>query len=255
MSDHSTVATPDRQVPFASGVFNVRDLGGIPTVGGDHLRRGVVYRADGLHRIPEDEVERLAELGIRTVVDLRTAGEIQDAPSVTTDAVTVLHLPVLREIWPADSFADPQLDAVSFLVDRYLEMLEEGSEAIAAVFALLASEASRPLVFHCSAGKDRTGVIAALLLASAGVSDDEIADDYSTSAAAMAKLVEWVREHRPEAADAMAAQPAAFLSAPPEAMHVFLARVRSRWGSVTDYLTSIGVPPETLAAVRQALVP
>jgi hypothetical protein len=97
-------------------------------------------------------------------------------------------------------------------------------------------------------------VLAALLLASVGVGDDDIAEDYTTSAAAMAKLVEWVREQRPEAADAMARQPAAFLSCPPEAMHVFLARLRRRWGSVDAYLASIGVEPETLASVRSALL-
>jgi protein-tyrosine phosphatase len=247
----------ERHVPFAAGAFNVRDLGGLRTIGGEVLRRGVVYRADGLHRLPPDEIRRLAALGVRTVVDLRSAGELATAASIEAEDIVVLHLPVLRDTWSHDAFADGErtVDAVSFLVDRYLEMLDEGAAAIGSVFELLGTEGCRPLAFHCSAGKDRTGVIAALLLASVGVADDDIADDYTTSAAAMAKLVDWVRTQRPEAADAMARQPAAFLSCPPEAMHVFLARVRLRWGSVDRYLDSIGVGAPTRAGVRAALLP
>ena len=253
---HLVPTVDDRHVPFAAGAFNVRDLGGLSTMGGQVLRRGVAYRADGLHRLPPAEVGRLAELGVRTVVDLRTAGELEVAKSVVGDGIVVLHLPILREVWPHDAFDEVDTaDAVSFLVDRYLEMLDEGATAIAAIFELVATEGCRPLAFHCSAGKDRTGVIAALLLATAGVPDDDIADDYTTSAVAMEKLVEWVQARSPEAADAMSRQPAAFLSCPPEAMHVFLARVRSQWGSVAGYLQAIGVSSDTLAAVRAAFLP
>ena len=256
MTDLSSATTADRHVPFDAGAFNVRDLGGLRTIAGDSLRRGVAYRADGLHRLPTEEIERLASLGVRTVVDLRTAGEIEIAASMAADDIAVVHLPVLRDVWSHEDFggdAAPS-DAVSFLVDRYLEMLEEGAEAIAAIFGLLAEDGARPLAFHCSAGKDRTGVIAALLLSSLGVADDDIAEDYTTSAAAMDKLVEWIRAQRPEAADAMAKQPAVFLTCPPEAMHVFLARLRERWGSVPAYLASIGVEPPTLEAVRAAFL-
>jgi len=245
----------ERHVPFAAGAFNVRDLGGLHTIAGDTVRRGVAYRADGLHRLPVEEIERLSSLGVRTVVDLRTVGEIDAAASLAADGIAVVHLPVLREVWPQDAFgSDAATDAVTFLVERYLEMLEEGAPAIAAIFDLLAAEASRPLAFHCSAGKDRTGVIAALLLSLLGVPDDDIAEDYTTSAVAMEKLVEWVRSQRPEAADAMAQQPAVFLACPPEAMHVFLARIRERWGSVERYLDSIGVTAPTRTSVRSAFL-
>lgn len=245
----------DRRIAFAGGAFNVRDLGGLRTMAGRSLRRGVAYRADGLHRLPAEEVRRLAELGVRTVVDLRTAGELEVAASVAGEGIVVLHLPVLREIWPHDAFDGVDTsDPVSFLVDRYLEMLEEGATAIAAVFELVGTDGRRPLAFHCSAGKDRTGVIAALLLSTVGVPDDDIAEDYTTSAIAMEKLVEWVRSRGPEAADAMAKQPAAFLSCPPEAMHVFLARIRQGWGSIEGYLRSIGVTGGTLDAVRAAFL-
>lgn len=252
--DAATNTIDPRRLPFASGAFNVRDLGGLPTEDGGNLARGLVYRADGLHRLPSAEVERLAAAGIRTVVDLRTSGELEIAASVRGEGIAVLHLPVLREVWPHDAFSEEETaDPVAFLVARYVEMLDEGRAAIAAIFGLLADEERRPLAFHCSAGKDRTGVVAALVLGLLGVPDDVIAEDYAASAEAMDQLVAWVREHRPESADAMAAQPKAILSCPAEAMHGFLDRVRSDFGSIDGYLAEIGVPEATIAAIRAAL--
>ena len=246
----------ERRFAFEHGCFNARDLGGLVTVDGRRLRSGVVYRADGLHRLPPGEVERLAAAGIRTVVDLRTAAELEVAPSfASVGDIEVHHLPVLREVWPRDQFgAEIDDDPVGFLVARYSEMLDEGRDAIAAVFALLADPARRPLAFHCSAGKDRTGVVAGLVLGLAGVPDDDIADDYASSAEAMAELAAWIRRYRPQAATSMDDQPAAFLSCPAPAMHGFLDIVRSHFGSVASYLASIGVRDETVAAVLDALV-
>jgi protein tyrosine/serine phosphatase len=253
--DVSTSSTAGRRVAFASGAFNVRDLGGLRTELGGRLRPGLVYRADGLHRLPAEEVRRLAELGVRTVVDLRTAGELEVAASVKGDGIVVLHLPVLREVWPHDAFSDEETaDPVAFLIARYLEMLDEGPAAISSVFELLSTPACRPLAFHCSAGKDRTGVVAALVLGALGVPDDVIAADYAASAEAMEKLVAWVRERRPEAADSMNAQPKAILSCPADAMHGFLDAVRERYGSVEGYLARIGVTEATMSAVHTALV-
>jgi protein tyrosine/serine phosphatase len=246
----------ERRLAFEHGCFNARDLGGLVTEDGRRLRAGVVYRADGLHRLPPGEVERLAAAGIRTVVDLRTAAELEVAPSFRgPDGIEVRHLPVLQAVWPKDEFG-PEIDddPVAFLVDRYAEMLDEGRDAIAAVFALLADPDRRPLAFHCSAGKDRTGVVAGLVLGLAGVPDDDIAEDYASSAEAMADLVAWIRRVRPQAATSMDEQPAAFLSCPADAMHGFLDVVRTRFGSVRSYLDSIGVPAATIAAVRDALL-
>lgn len=244
----------DRCVAFATGAFNVRDLGGLSVVGGGHVRRGCVYRADGLHRLPVAEVERLGAMGVRTVVDLRTTGELAKDASVRAEGILVVHLPVLREVW-TDGVLSPgeTADPSAFLVGRYLEMLDQGQEAIAGVFELLASATRRPLAFHCSAGKDRTGVLAALVLALLGVADDDIAEDYAASADAMDSLAGWMRENRPEAAASMALEPSAIASCPVEVMHLVLHDIRSRWGSISGYLSSIGVSDETMSSVRSAL--
>jgi protein tyrosine/serine phosphatase len=107
-----------------------------------------------------------------------------------------------------------------------------------------------PLVFHCSAGKDRTGVTAALILGLLGVPDDQIAADYAHTALAMDELIAWVRAQSPEAADSMTDQPKTFLSCPKEAMSGFLAELGQRFGSVEGYVETIGVPEATVATLR-----
>lgn len=244
----------DRTVAFATGAFNVRDLGGLATGNGGQVRRGCVYRADGLHRLPVAEVERLAAMGVRTVVDLRTTGEPAKDASICADGILVVHLPVLREVWTDGILTSGETaDPASFLVGRYLEMLDQGRDAIAAVLELLASDSWRPLALHCSAGKDRTGVVAALVLALLGVADDDIADDYAASAHAMDSLARWMRDNRPEPAASMALEPAAIASCPAEVMNSLLHHIRTRWVSVGGYLSSIGVSDETMSSVRSGL--
>jgi protein tyrosine/serine phosphatase len=140
------------------------------------------------------------------------------------------------------------------LADRYVEMLATGGDAIARTLLLLGDPASLPLVFHCAAGKDRTGVVAAMVLSLLGVSDDDIASDYSLSRLGMPRFKEWVITTFPEAADAMSDQPAAFLAAPAEAMHLFQARLRAQFGSVHDYVAGLGVTDATLDAVKENLL-
>jgi hypothetical protein len=109
-------------------------------------------------------------------------------------------------------------------------------------------------VFHCSAVKDRTGVLAALILAALGVDDDQIAADYHLSSRAMDRLVDWITATRPEIAEHMARQPGAFLSCPPDAIVGLLRSLRRQHGSVDCYLADVGVPAATLDALRDALL-
>jgi len=233
------------------GAFNIRDLGGYATNDGRSVRWQVLYRADGLHRIPLDATLAVAHLGWRTVMDLRTTGEV-DAGAFRAEGPEVIHLPILRSTWGIPEEAD--IEPVAFLSTHYLAMLDEGAAAIAAAFAILASPVRLPAVFHCSAGKDRTGVLAALVLASLDVPDDVIAADYHLSAGAVDQLVAWLTETRPDLSEEMSRQPKAFLSCPPAAMHTFLDALRARHGSVEAYLLGIGVAPSALAALRSNLL-
>lgn len=233
------------------GAFNIRDIGGYPTSSGRPVRGGVVYRADGLHRIPPGGASALRPLGWRTVIDLRTTREVA-CGAYRAEGVEVINLPMLRATWGIPEATE--IDPVEFLSGHYLQMLDEGARAIAEAFATLGSQVRLPAVFHCSAGKDRTGVLAALVLSALGVPEEVIAADYHLSAPAVEKLVEWMRVTRTDPSEEMPRQPQAVLSCPPEAMHTFLAGVRARFGSVEGYLTSIGIGAGAIQRLRRTLL-
>jgi protein-tyrosine phosphatase len=109
-------------------------------------------------------------------------------------------------------------------------------------------------LFHCAAGKDRTGVLAALVLGLVGVPDETIAADYGLSRVGMVAMLDWVRANRPEALDAMLDQPGVLLEAPPIAMRALLDGVRDQHGSVEGYASAIGVSAPTIDGLRANLL-
>ena len=242
----------DRSIAFDL-VFNVRDLGGLPTVDGGSVRRGALFRADGVHRLAGDDLERARALGLRTVVDLRTVGEIERSARfpVEEHPVEWHHLPILERMWSDDELV-ATTGAVDFLRERYVDMLRTGAASIARIVELTAD--GTPLLFHCAAGKDRTGVVAAVILSLAGVPPAEIAADYHVTAGAMAAFVDWLTVTYPDALDSMTSQPPEYLEAPPEAMTGFLEHVDERYGSAEGYVTSLGVDAATIDRLRATLV-
>jgi protein tyrosine/serine phosphatase len=231
------------------GVFNLRDLGGYETVDGRTVRWRTLFRGDGVHRLAP---EVFGELGVRSVLDLRTEGEIASRGRAEGSHAWH-HLPVLRTVWDPASFTE-ELAVERFLADRYLVFLEEGADALGTALRLLAEPRRLPAVFHCAAGKDRTGVLAALVLSLLGVDDEVIAADYGLSRLGMERFSAWFRETHPEEADAMSDQPAAFLDAPEGAMLLFLDDLRARHGSVEDYAASVGAGDEVVDGLRTALL-
>jgi protein tyrosine/serine phosphatase len=233
-------------------VFNLRDIGGYPTSQGTHVVSGRLFRADGLNQLSDGDAERIKTLGIRTVIDLRTHSEREKygtAPSHLFDA-TVVHLPLIAELWPTFT-PDDDHDPIAYLIERYHEMTVEGAPALARLVDLVALHPdSVPLVFHCSAGKDRTGVAAALILGLLGVADDVIAADYAHSSLAMADLVAWVRANHPDSANTMSDQPKTFLECPAEAMAGFLDQLAGKFGSMEGYAESIGITAATSHQLR-----
>jgi protein-tyrosine phosphatase len=242
----------DRTISFEL-VFNVRDLGGLPADGGGVTRRGVLYRGDGVQRLAGDDLVEARRLGLRTVVDLRTTGEIERSGRFPVDEHPVewLHLPIMERMWSEDDLI-ATTGAVDFLRQRYLEMLDTGAASIARIVELVSQ--GTPLLFHCAAGKDRTGVVAAVLLGVAGVGAEHIADDYHATAGAMAAFVDWLTMTYPEALDAMTSQPPEYLEAPHEAMVTFLEEIDARFGSIEGYVRGLGVDPAAIDALRATLV-
>lgn len=244
-----------RHVPLDTA-FNLRDLGGYPTADGRAVVWGRAYRADGLHAVEGRDLDRVRSLGLRTVIDLRTEPEVDGGTfPVRALPVDLHHLPVLARVWDDDDEVEAVAHrATPYLVARYLDMLDEGGPAFVAALELLAAVGHRPFVFHCAAGKDRTGVLAALLLAVLGVADAEIAADYALSEDAMARRLEWARRHRPDEAEAMTERPVGWSAAPPDVVLAVLAHLRAAHGGAAGYLEEHGLAPAAVDDLRAHLL-
>jgi protein-tyrosine phosphatase len=243
---------PERAIPFEA-VFNFRDLGGYVADGGRRVRWRTLFRADGLHRLTDAETERVRQLGIATVIDLRTPEELAERGRFpAADEVAYHHLPVFDVV--PDWGAFPGVAAPDFLSERYLEMLDSGGEAIGQVLHLLADPSSVPAVFHCAAGKDRTGIVASIVLGLLGVDRDTITADYALSHAAMERMEVWIASINPDYAAAAAQRPAAIMQARPETMQRFLAEVDARFGGVRALAARLGAGPDVVERLRANLL-
>jgi protein-tyrosine phosphatase len=232
--------------------LNLRDLGGKPTRHARRVRAGLVYRAASLHHVNGRSsipgIDRLV-----TVIDLRSPIEIERAGACRRVRPTrVMTAPMLTELWGTGDY-DPTTELAPFLAERYLDMLQVGRLAIASSLEILADPASLPAVFFCAAGKDRTGVLAAVLLSLLDVADEEIAADYAMSVQPVRALSEWMRATSAVGPSGLLARDSRLLAAPEEAMLLFLRRMRAIYGSPQTYASSIGVPARTLSSLRRQL--
>lgn len=243
---------PARKLPL-SGCFNFRDLGGYHAADGTRLRWRRLFRADGLTRLDEADCEVLAGFGLSTVIDLRTAGEVDERGRFPLEVLEVdyHHLPVMDVLPPdrdLERYGEPE-----FVTTRYLQMFEEGSGALTRAVRLLAEPATLPAVFHCSAGKDRTGVLAALVLAFLGVAPATIVEDYALSGEAMLGLLAWLEQQHPDSAGELARFAPAVTSAPPESMAAFLDALIEGHGSFDAVARTLGVA-DAVAVLRAELL-
>ena len=233
---------PRRHVDLEA-VHNFRDLGGYPTVDGRSLAWGRVFRADGLYRLTEGDVDRLRPLGLRTVIDLRTADELSERGTFPLDdhPVDFHHLSIIDRTWDVDEAEEWGDDQAGFLRDKYHAMLEQGGDKVGAALRIISRADNCPVVFHCAAGKDRTGLVAGLLLAGLGVDDLTISADFALSAGAGERTRAWAIDKSPELAERFASMPPAFYAAHPESMLGLLLDLRSTHGSVRGFCRSLGV--------------
>ena len=193
-------AEPVRRVGL-DGPANFRDLGGY-RAGAHRLRRGRVFRSDSLSRMTESDVRHVVdELGVVTVVDLRAGHEVETYGHgpLGSEGVLVHHLPIADETRPERIERPPDApDPSTLTLDRiYLLMLDRYADRFVGVLRTLADDANHPIVFHCAAGKDRTGLVAALLLSLLGVDDETVAADYALTSEHIDELVD---RHRAQAA-------------------------------------------------------
>ena len=240
----------ERQVRL-DGCFNFRDLGGYPTRAGRWIRPERLYRADGPHALTDADRVTLGTLELRTVIDLRTGDEVATKPSYVAALPDVVgyHLPLLDVVPATDDlprWTDPRVVA-----DRYREMLESGSEMIAEALTVLCDPASYPALIHCTAGKDRTGVLAAIVLGLVDASDETILADYAESGAAMIEFVAYLKRAHPAADELLTLLAPAMISAHPETIAAFIDGILRDYGSFAALATALGVgsAPRALRAL------
>ncbi|BCL16151.1 tyrosine-protein phosphatase [Micromonospora sagamiensis] len=247
----SGVDTPqvNRRIPF-SAMFNFRDVGGYRGHDGRTVRWGRLYRSDSLHRVDETDRAAFAALGVRTVIDLRRPTEVaRDGRVPAYDGLTYRHIHPEHRSW-GEQMYDPETSLAGFLVDRYVALATTGAAGLGEAVGLIADAENAPVVVHCVAGKDRTGIVCALTLSLLGVSDADIAADYALSTEASARFSAWLAASNPDAED----PPAPFLSSPAETMPLFLDELRGRHGSVEGYLRHAGLTDAQLDALRTHLL-
>lgn len=243
-----TLSEPVRTLSF-SVTFNFRDVGGYVGLDGQTVRWRRLFRSDSLHRLGEADREAFAALGVRTVVDLRRPREVDRDGRIAAALVHGYHhIHPEHPEWVSDGI--DRLGVERWLADRYLELAENGRAGLAKALGVIADEDAAPVVVHCVAGKDRTGVVVALALALLGVDDRDIAADYELTTAAAERFTRWLRETSKEYID----MPVQFVSSPAEAMLVFLADLRDRYGSVERYALESGLTSAQLAAMRAHLL-
>jgi hypothetical protein len=192
------------------------------------------------------------DLGISTVLDLRDPARASQLPAKLN--VKRVNLPMLSD--EAAARMRPKIAEVSPRTFMRLNRDEATTTIVADIFSLLADESSYPLVFHCLGGKDRTGVVAALVLGALGVADEDIARDYTMTEPNMARTIERMRKQGRLPADGSftAEFPRSFFETPPDAMLSLLHEIREKHGSIRGYVTSCGVDAATLAGLERALL-
>lgn len=238
-----------------TGVFNFRDLGGYTARDGRTVRWHTLFRADGLDRLTPEDVEVLRPYGLRTVVDLRMGHEIDERGRFPVDAYPVAfhHLSVMDRTWDPEIALREDLPAADFLHARYTEMLRDAGPRYVEALRVLATDDALPAVFHCAAGKDRTGLLAMLALGSLGVGHDDIVEDYALTSVTMEAFRIRVADDL-EAAGRLAAIPQLFLAADPAAMSRVLTDIESDHGSVRGYVQALGVSDAELASLERQLL-
>ncbi|HJY42149.1 MAG TPA: tyrosine-protein phosphatase [Steroidobacteraceae bacterium] len=227
------------------GLLNVRELGGHPTRDGATTRRRSLLRSDDLVQLTAAGVQALADYGVRTVVDLRWPAEVAARPHpLAGDDRRVRYHSI-------SLLAGDEMEWASLSGECTKEMwkctvLEHTRPQLKAVLEIIAGAAAEPLLFHCVAGKDRTGLIAALLLALADVEPAAIAADYAASTAqlAAAYLQRYANLDRTEILEA--------LRCPEEGVHNMLDYL-AQYGGAAGYLRAIGLSDGTIEGLRARL--
>ncbi len=239
---------------------NTRDLGGLPTRGG-LTRRGVVVRSDNVASLTPEGRQAMIDYGVTTVIDLRSESEVKGAPGPPFSefqsksplspqgSEAESSTPAYRHLPFIDDATAPILNEAPAMPERYILMVERRQAALGAIFDAIAG-ADGAVLFHCFAGKDRTGVVAAMMLSLAGVDPEAIGVDYAETDRQLAdRYGEWLAKAAPGRLETMRDE----LRCPPEWMLDTLDHVERKWGGVGEYLEAAGLSSSVIARLQSKL--
>jgi protein-tyrosine phosphatase len=220
----------------------------------------VLVRSDNVASLTPAGRQAMIDYGVTTVIDLRAASELKGAPGPpfsdfqSTSPVPARtevdgNLPVYINLPFVDDETAATLNDAPSMPERYKTMIDLRQAAIGAIFTAIA-EAGGPVLFHCFAGKDRTGLVAAMLLSLAGVEPEAIGADYAETDAQLAtRYGEWLAKATPQRAEEMRDE----LRCPPEWILSTLEHVERTWGGVDSYLKAAGVTPDDIDRLSSKL--
>ncbi len=242
------------QVNFArlplEGAYNVRELGGYPCGGGCTKWRAFL-RADDLGRLTQRDIELLMAYGLVAVIDLRSASELRALPDpfAQDSRVLYINIPLMNEdVNPNPDLmkTSERIDRPGYLIDAYQEMLVSSKPAIKRIFEFIAGQKPGCVLYHCAGGKDRTGVLSALLLGVAGVGDADILANYSVT-------YTYLRQNK-EMMKLSGTYPPSVMYSLVEYMEPALEMIRAQHGGFENYLLSTGLSAKTVDEVKQRMV-
>ena len=232
--------------------LNFRGIGDLPTVSGARTRPGLVFRSGTLAAVEIEELAALTDLSqVRLVIDLRSPG-VRSTPwprwASDLPEVRFRHCPL------EERSSAPGHDRRITLPEAYLRLLCENGSQVRRALSLLATTLPRgATIVHCTLGKDRTGILTALLLALLGVERQEIIDDYARSDAKMPALIRRIHQADPRTSIGRSTL-AGVYRAPPEAMRSFLAELDRGWGGAEGWALAQGVEASTIEGLRERLL-
>jgi protein-tyrosine phosphatase len=256
MSDVTRGGPADDALPEwhveVDGCKNFRDAGGWTTLDGARMRRGRLYRSDDPVRVTETGRQTVAGLGLAAVVDLRQESQFMRSPGFLPPERTV-HLPLVDRV--IDTENPPRLESPEDIVDLYVGMLERSEEQLGRVLDAIATHLeSGPVLVHCAYGKDRAGLVTAIVQAAIGVPAESIVADYHRSHEPSRRRRAWqIAEPLPDDPNTKLVPPFLF-EAPATVMGTLLERVTEEHGSLATWVASFPSAPDTIDRLRHELL-
>jgi protein-tyrosine phosphatase len=237
------------------GLLNVRDLGGLTTPDGRRVRRGRIVRSDNLRGLTDEgAVALVRDLAPRLVVDLRTEQECAREGRGLAEVAHVRYANL--PLQPKAALTPEQMAAglATNLFDDYVLQIRDNGATLLAALELLSDGEALPAVVHCTAGKDRTGVLVALLLDLLGVAREQIVADYAATTDNMPGILARIRSSPFFQGNGLAAAPAWIFESTPETMRAFLAWLDEEVGGTERWATGNGLSPSAVQRLRANLL-